>query len=347
MLLISNMIKTRTAVVILNWNGENFLQQFLPTIIQRTNIEGVSIVVVDNGSTDNSVEILKNKFSEIHLIQFDKNYGFTGGYNKAFKHIDCEHFLLLNSDIEVTNNWLQPLISFLDNNPQCAACTPKLKAFHNREYFEYAGAAGGFLDKYGYPFCRGRIFDKIEKDNGQYNNDCQIFWGSGAALLVRSSVFRAVGGFDEMFFAHMEEIDLCWRMQNIGYTINYIAQSTVYHIGGGTLPQGNPKKTFLNFRNSLFLLFKNLPAYLIIPKIFSRMILDGIAALWALLKGNRSDFVAIFKAHISFYRYLPYYISWRKSNKAKRLIPVNVVYNKSIVYQHFAKKKTKFTDLYK
>jgi GT2 family glycosyltransferase len=339
------MIKARLAVVILNWNGANFLQKFLPGIIQHSSMEGVNVIVADNGSSDNSLEVLKLGFPTVKVIALDANYGFPGGYNRAFEQIDCEYFLLLNSDVEVEEGWLMPLIEFMDSHKDCAACVPKLKDYNNRNKFEYAGAAGGFIDKYGYPFCRGRIFDTIEDDLGQYNDACPIFWGSGAALLVRSSAYKIAGGMDERFFVHMEEIDLCWRFWNLGFSVYYIPQSSVYHVGGGTLPQGNPRKTYFNFRNSLFLLFKNLPIYQLVPRLFLRMILDGIAALKALSAGSFAEFKAIFKAHMAFYQQLPYYIKWRKNNKVGQKLPSTILYSKSIVFQYFAKKKTTFTDL--
>ncbi|MCK4749664.1 MAG: glycosyltransferase family 2 protein, partial [Bacteroidales bacterium] len=247
------------SIVILNWNGKEFLRQFLPKLLEHSAVPGVEIVIADNASTDGSLEFLKEEYPEIRVVIHDRNYGFSGGYNRAFEELESKYYLLLNSDIEVTPGWLSPLLERMEEDEQIAACTPKIMDYHNRLQFEYAGAAGGYLDRYGYPFCRGRIFDTLEEDRQQYDDDIEIFWGSGACLLVRSELFSQAGGLDEKFFAHMEEIDLCWRLKRLGYRIEYVARSCVYHVGGGTLPKSNPMKTFLNFRNNLLLLYKNLP----------------------------------------------------------------------------------------
>ena len=249
----------KTAVVILNYNTEDFLREFLPCLIRSVeNIEGAEVIVADNDSSDDSLAVMKELFPQVRTIVFEKNHGFTGGYNKAFEQIDCEYFVLINSDIEVTEGWLQPLVDWMDTHPECGACAPKLHSWQEREKFEYAGAAGGFIDKYGYPFCRGRVLKRIQTDAGQYDSPADVFWATGACLMVRSSVYRVLGGLDDRFFAHMEEIDLCWRMQLEGFKITVVPQSLVYHVGGGTLPATSPFKLFLNFRNNLLMLDNNL-----------------------------------------------------------------------------------------
>jgi len=293
---------TSTAIVILNWNGVEFLQRFLPSVVENSNYEGVRIIVADNGSIDDSLEEVHRSFPQVETIELGKNYGFSEGYNRALEHIDCEYFLLLNSDVEVPYGWLEPLVSFLDQNPGVAAVTPKILDYSYRNNFEYAGAAGGYIDKYGYPFCRGRIFDCIEEDKGQYESITPVFWGSGACLLLRSDLFRRSGGLDKDFFAHMEEIDLCWRLKRMGYEIVYHPGSHVWHVGGGTLPKSNPVKTFLNFRNNLFLLYKNLPAGKRRYILFIRTILDLVSAVRFLLRPSFADFKAVIKAHLAYYK---------------------------------------------
>lgn len=287
------------AVVILNWNGVQLLEQFLPTLIQYS--PEADIYVADNASTDSSIAFVQQNFPTVKIIQNDSNYGFAQGYNEALKHIDAPIYALVNSDIEVTENWLQPIRITFGNEPQTAIIQPKILDYKNKSYFEYAGAAGGFIDKYGYPYCRGRIFETIEKDYGQYDDECEIFWASGACFFIRSGVYKELNGFDDDFFAHQEEIDLCWRTINKGYTIKYNPKSVVYHVGGATLQQGNPKKTFLNFRNSLLMLTKNLPSKSLFWILFCRMILDGIAGIQFLSQGKWVHFNAIIKAHFSFY----------------------------------------------
>ena len=262
------------SVVILNWNGRRFLEQFLPTLVKYTQDPEAEIVVADNGSTDDSMAFMEKEFPSIRTLQLDKNHGFSGGYNRALELVDSRYYLLLNSDIEVTEGWLAPLLKVMEAKPKVAACTPKLLDYHKRTHFEYAGAAGGFIDRYGYPFCRGRIFDAMEEDLGQYDLSTELFWGTGACLMVRSELWKEVGGLDEQFFAHMEEIDLCWRLKSLGHTILSVPSSRVYHVGGGTLERGNPMKTFLNFRNNLLLLYKNLPSKQRGRTLFLRMILD-------------------------------------------------------------------------
>ncbi|MDA3953305.1 MAG: glycosyltransferase family 2 protein [Bacteroidales bacterium] len=336
----------KTAVVILNWNGKDFLEDFLPALIKNTPKEDTEIIIADNNSTDNSIEFLNKNHPDIRQIIFEKNYGFTGGYNKAFKQIDAKYFVLLNSDIEVSENWLSPLINLLDSDTTIAACQPKIKSFKHKNKFEYAGASGGFIDKYGYPFCRGRILDTTETDMGQYNDIHDVFWASGACMVVRADLYKRVGELDDDFFAHMEEIDLCWRLKNIGFRIVCNPASTVYHVGGGTLPNNSPFKLYLNFRNNLFLLYKNLPKGKLFAVIFSRMVLDGLSAIVFLLKGSLSSFFAIQKAHIHFYK------SLGKLRKKRKLLVANEIvtnhkeiYPRSIVFDYFVQKKQTYKSL--
>lgn len=292
----------KVAVVILNWNGLKFLQQFLPLVLQ-SNWPGLQVVVGDNGSTDGSVEFLKGLYTnEVTVIVNDDNYGYTGGYNRVVNQVEADYYILLNSDIEVTPNWIAPVIALMENDTSIAAAAPKIKAFNRKNYFEHAGAAGGFIDRLGYPFCQGRLFYEVEEDRGQYEQSGEVFWASGAALFIRSNCWKEVGGFDERFFAHMEEIDLCWRLKNLGYKIMYCAQSTVYHVGGGTLDAENPFKTYLNFRNNLLLLKKNLPAMRSAWVIGIRFWLDLLALIRFLSEGKRKDAWAVSRAHQSFVR---------------------------------------------
>lgn len=292
----------KTAVVILNYNTRNYLEQFLPGLIASCEGLDAGVVVADNASMDASVEFMKSKFPEIPLIVLDKNYGFTGGYNRALEQVEADYFVLINSDIEVPQGWLKPLVDWMDSHPDCGACGPKLLSWRQRDTFEYAGAAGGLVDRYGYPFCRGRIMQKVEKDHGQYNEPANVLWCSGACLMVRSSVWKALGGLDDRFFAHMEEIDLCWRMQLRGWKVTLVPASYVYHIGGGTLPNESPFKLRLNFRNNLLLLENNLPSTLqsrfrTRVRILVRMCLDGLSALVYLFKGKWDFFRAVVQAH--------------------------------------------------
>ena len=273
----------KTAVVILNWNTEGFLREFLPGLIRSAQkVEGAEVVVADNASTDGSMDVMKNEFPQVKTLQFEKNFGFTGGYNKAFSQIDSDYFVLINSDIEVTEDWLQPLVDWMESHPECGACAPKLHSWQEREKFEYAGAAGGCLDLYGYPFCRGRILKTLETDHGQYDSPADVFWATGACLMVRSSLYRELGGLDDRFFAHMEEIDLCWRMQLAGYKVTVVPESMVYHVGGGTLPATSPFKLYLNFRNNRLMLSNNL------SKPFALEFMKaGLPEHKAALKGHR------------------------------------------------------------
>ena len=291
----------QTAVVILNWNTKDFLRKFLPGLVASIRGLDAEVIVADNASTDGSLEVLREEFPQVRRIELDRNYGFTGGYNRALAQVDAEYFVLINSDIEVGEGWLQPLTEWMEAHPRCGACGPKLLSYQDRDSFEYAGAAGGYLDRYGFPFCRGRVLGKVEKDHGQYDSPEDVFWISGACLMVRSALWNRLGGLDERFFAHMEEIDLCWRMQLEGYDITSVPASRVWHVGGGTLPQGSPFKLKLNFRNSLLMLENNLPRTIgkgaARRRIFVRKVLDGCAAAVYLLTFRFADFKAVWEAH--------------------------------------------------
>lgn len=328
----------KIAVVILNWNGEKLLQDFLPYVIKFS--DEATIYVADNSSTDNSIEVIQKEFPSVKIIQNESNYGFAKGYNIALKKVEEPYYALVNSDIEVTENWLKPILSTFEKDDKTAIIQPKILAYNNKEYFEYAGAAGGFIDKYGFPYCRGRVFESLEKDNNQYNDITEIFWASGACFFIRKEVFRELNGFDDDFFAHQEEIDLCWRALNKGYKIIYNYKTTVYHVGGATLNVGSPKKTFLNFRNSLWMLTKNLPKNKLIPVLFTRLCLDGIAGVHFLFQGNYKHTFAILKAHFYFYKYLFYFLKKRNAIQKQ-----NYFKSKSIIVQHFIKKRTLFTEI--
>jgi GT2 family glycosyltransferase len=334
------------SIVILNWNGEAYLEQFLPTLVQHSQLQDVEIVVADNNSSDDSLEFLAGNYPQIKVIRLDENYGFSGGYNRALKQLSSTYFLLLNSDIEVTEGWLEPLIEKMESNDRIAACTPKLKDFNKPTHFEYAGAAGGYIDYLGYPFCRGRIFDHMEEDQGQYDDSTEIFWGSGACLMLRSSLYTQSGRLDDQFFAHMEEIDLCWRLQRMGYQIHYVPQSTVYHVGGGTLARGNPQKTFLNFRNNLLLLYKNLPENQRDRILFLKMILDGISALRFLIQGDTKDFMAVIRAHVAYNGMKQTYNGTKGPNNPQdKHVIVPGIYPRSIVADFFLNGKKRFDQL--
>ena len=304
----------KTAVVILNWNGEMFLKQFLPSVITHTDLSVNEIVVADNGSTDGSLQLLKEQFPEVKTILLDQNYGFAGGYNKALAQIDAEYYLLLNSDVEVTPGWLDVLTTYMDKHPKTAACQPKIRAFHNKEYFEHAGAAGGFIDRYGFPYCRGRIFGTTEKDLGQYDEVSEIFWATGACLMIRSEIFKKTGGFDDAFFAHMEEIDLCWRINSRGFKIVCVPQSVVYHVGGGTLNTEHPRKTYLNFRNNLLMLYKNVPQAQLNKVLNARWLFDYAAAFQLFITGKPKNASAVFKARRDFAKMKSDFDEKRKEN---------------------------------
>lgn len=300
-----------TAVVILNYNGEKLLKQFLPSVILHS--EGASVIVVDNGSTDHSVPLLHREFPTVRVIELGENFGFCGGYNRALKQIDAFYYVLLNSDVEVTAGWLSPMVKLLQEDHTIAALQPKILSYHQKDHFEYAGAAGGYIDSLGYPFCRGRLLHGVETDRGQYNDNKQIFWATGACLMIRSSVYHTFNGLDEDFFAHMEEIDLCWRIQRTDYRIFYCGASEVYHVGAGTLGYDNPKKTFLNFRNGLQLLFKHLDTGELLYKLPFRMALDWLAAFVFLASGKTQNFLSVFRAHLDFLKNLRKYYHKRRT----------------------------------
>lgn len=327
----------KIAVVILNWNGIALLKQFLPSVVAFS--PEATIYVADNASTDASVAFVKENFPTIQIVENKGNFGYAKGYNDALQHIEADVYALVNSDIEVTENWLKPIIKTFENQPNTAVIQPKILDFKNIEYFEYAGAAGGFIDKYGYPYCRGRIFETIEKDNGQYDDEREIFWASGACFFIRSAVYKEMKGFDDDFFAHQEEIDLCWRIINQGYTIKYHSDSVVYHVGGATLDQGNPKKTFLNFRNSLLMLVKNVPLKSLYLILFIRMLLDGIAGLRFILQGKWGHFWAVLKAHYHFYRLFSVNYKKRAHQQTQ-----NYFQNNSIVYSYYINNGKVFDD---
>ncbi len=327
------------AVVILNWNGRSLLEQFLPSVVKYS--KEATVYVADNASTDDSVSFVKSHFPEIKIVQNTENGGYAKGYNDALSKIDSDIYCLLNSDVEVTENWLVPIINAFKESNDIAAIQPKILDYKKKSYFEYAGAAGGFIDKFGYPYCRGRIFDTLEEDTGQYNDITSIFWASGACLFIRKQVFEEVGKLDEDFFAHQEEIDLCWRIQNYGYKILYVGTSTIYHLGGATLDTMNPKKTYLNFRNNLFLLVKNVPKGNLFLIIFIRMILDGLAGVKFLMAGKFSHFISILRAHYSFYGNFNTFIK-----KRKKLLQKGKYYSIfSVVWQYFILKRNHFNQL--
>ena len=320
----------KIAVVILNWNGTKLLRQFLPSVVAFSDL--ATIYVADNASTDDSITVLKNEFPSVKIIQNDCNYGFAQGYNTALQYVEEPYYALINSDIEVTENWLLSILSIFETEQNIAIIQPKILDFKNKSYFEYAGAAGGFIDKYGFPYCRGRIFNSIEKDFGQYDGEQEIFWASGACFFIRKEVYRTLKGFDNTFFAHQEEIDLCWRAFNLGFKAKYTSKSVVYHVGGATLNESDPKKTYLNFRNSLLMLTKNVPKSKLLSTLIIRMILDGLAGIHFIAQGKFSHFMAILKAHFSYYEQIYKIVKQRngiKSNKYYRC--------KSIVYLYFIK----------
>ena len=336
----------KISVVILNWNGVGMLQKFLPKVVGYSVNQDVEICVADNASTDDSCAWVEAHSPGVRLIKLDKNYGFADGYNKALQQVEAEYVVLLNSDVEVTPHWLEPLVGYMDTHPEVAACQPKIRSERNRELFEYAGAAGGYLDKYGYPFCRGRIFDVVEADKGQYDTVQPIFWATGAALFIRLKDYRESGGLDGRFFAHMEEIDLCWRLRSRGRGIVCIPQSTVYHVGAATLKKENPRKTFLNFRNNLLMLYKNLPEKELKKVMFVRGVLDGIAAVVFLLKGEAEAARAVLQARREFKRIRSGFAASRAENMGKAVldgIPERVDY--SILWKFHAGRKKAFSSL--
>jgi len=339
----------RTAIVILNWNGLGFLKKFLEPVVKYSLSPFTSVWLADNGSDDGSLEWVEASFPEVKIIRFDKNHGYAGGYNLALGNIEAEYYVLLNSDIEVTPGWLSPLVEFMNNNPDVAALQPKILSWQNRKYFEYAGATGGYIDKFGFTFCRGRIFDNIEKDEGGYDYPVEVFWTSGACMMIRATAWRECNGFDTDFYAHMEEIDLCWRLHNKGWRLFAVPQSVVYHVGGGTLPYNSPFKTYLNFRNNLYLLYKNLPEEKFRITLFSRKIMDAMAAFFFLLKGKPQNIAAIIKAHRDYYKNISSLKQKRKFNISDtgNNRKINTILNRSLVFEFYLKGNKTFDKIKK
>jgi len=334
-----------TAVVILSYNGRKWHELFLPKIVEQAK-DGYDVIVIDNASTDDTYQYLIDNFHTIHTIQIPVNHGFANGYHEGLKQIQAKYYILLSSDFEVTDGWFQPLLEAMNIDNKLGACQPKIRYWREREYFEYAGAAGGFMDKYGYMFCRGRIFDTLEKDDGQYNDNIEVFWASGGCLVVRSDAYHRLGGLDTDFYAHMEEIDLCWRLKNAGYRIGYIGASTVYHVGGSVISYGSPQKLYYNFRNSLILLLKNERGAKLLWLFPLRFVLDGVAGLQLLLQGKPKHTFTIIKAHFNFYGSLGKWLKLRKANK--KLITIRNkegIYPHSIIVKHFLGMKKKFSEL--
>ena len=330
----------KTAIVILNWNGKKLLEQFLPSIVNFS-LEEAEVYVADNASEDTSISFIKNQFPSIKIIKNTENGGYAKGYNDALQKINADIYCLINSDVEVTKNWLSPILNVFETDDNTAIIQPKILDYKNKKTFEYAGAAGGFLDLYGYPYCRGRIFNHLEKDKNHFNDISEIFWASGACLFIRSEVYHKLNGFDEDYFAHQEEIDLCWRTQNIGFKVKYVGTSTVYHVGGATLKETNPHKTYLNFRNSLLNVVKNVPKKWFLFVIFSRLILDGIAGLKFIVELRPIHTLAIIKAHLSFYKNFFKFLNKRKKLQKKE----NYNLHTSIVWQYFILNRKKFKKL--
>ncbi|MCX2719688.1 glycosyltransferase family 2 protein [Lentiprolixibacter aurantiacus] len=331
----------RLAVVILNWNGQSLLERYLPGVLEHS--RGAEVYVADNASTDNSIDYLKASYPEVKIVCNAENWGFARGYNEALKAVDADLLCLLNSDVEVTPGWLEPVLQFFEDHPEVAIVQPKILDLLKKDHFEYAGAAGGFLDQLGYPFCRGRIFQSLEKDEGQYNEASEIFWATGACMFIRREVFQELGGFDEDYFAHQEEVDLCWRAHNKGHKVYYVPDSHVFHLGGSTLSNMNPKKTYLNFRNSLFSITKNLPRRVAFLIIFCRLLLDGIAALRFVFQLKFKHCIAVLRAHLSFYRRF----SSMYSKREKTEFVTKYYATKSIVWSHYVNHIKKYTDLVK
>ena len=334
------------AVVILNWNGADFLEKFLPPLLESTDPSMAEIWIADNGSTDRSIDLLRTDFPSVRLITLEKNYGFAAGYNRSLEQIDATYFVLLNSDVEVTTGWLEPLYRMISDNPEIGACMPKIRSWYQRDHFEHAGAAGGFLDRFGYPFCRGRIFNSIEVDEGQFDTDSNVFWATGACLLIRADLYRKSGGLDPFLFAHMEEIDLCWRIKNMGYEIKYCHSSVVYHVGGGTLPENDHKKTYLNFRNNIILLYKNLPFQRLFPVLFPRFILDFVSIFQFLFRFEFRNMMAVIRAYIFLLGHLRSVRRLRRHNLAICRPAIHPeMYVGSVVYEFYILGKRRFEDL--
>ena len=335
----------KVAVVILNWNGRSLLEQFLPSVTKYSADKDTVVIVADNGSTDDSVEFVKKAYPKVQILQLEENYGFALGYNKALKQIDAEYYVLLNSDVEVTEDWLKPLISYMDSHPEVAVCGPKILDYKDNAKFEYAGAAGGFIDKYAYPYCRGRMFNTVETDEGQYDTPAECLWVSGACMVTRASVYREFSGLDERFFAHMEEIDYCWRVNNKGFKVVNLPASVIYHVGGASLDMGNPRKTFLNFRNSLLCMYKNTERKNWNHIFIKRLILDGIAAVKFLFTDSPAHFMAVFKAHCEFFKLKKHYAPLINSETDQS--DNKLVWQGSIVVWYYLKKVRKYSDLIK
>lgn len=336
-------LKPLVSIVILNWNGRKYLERFLPSVL-ADGYPNVKVVVADNASTDDSVAFLRSAFPQAELIVHDRNYGFAGGYNRALQQVKSDYYILLNSDVETTPGWIEPVIELMESDKKIAACQPKLLQYDNRAYFEYSGASGGWLDKFGYPFARGRVFDVCERDEGQYDETAPVFWASGAAMFVRADLYHALDGLDDYFFAHQEEIDFCWRLQSAGYSVYCCPRSVIYHVGGGTLPKGNSNKVFLNFRNNLIMLAKNLPFGQACWKIPFRFLLDGISAFKSLAEGEGKYFMAVFRAHFGFLRWL--FFARKKRNVLKKNAGGLQGYlDKSVVWAYFISGKKRFSEI--
>lgn len=331
----------KVAVVILNWNGRKFLEKFLPGVIEHSK-GSAEVIVADNASSDDSLDFMAKTHPDIRVVELDKNYGFAEGYNRAFKQIDSEYYVLLNSDIEVTPGWIDPVIEMMDADKNIGAAQPKLLSYYEKDHFEYAGAAGGFIDRYGYPFCRGRIFQVLEKDEGQYDQETEIFWATGACMFVRSEIYQKMNGLDGDFFAHMEEIDFCWRMKNAGYKVMFKPGSTVFHIGGGTLPKNNAWKTYLNIRNNMIMIYKNLPTKRLWRVYIARLFLDFVAALKFFADGGFKDFWAVFQAHAHL---MANFGKYRKKREKIPHIRVSKFFKGSIVKEHYLMRRKYFTEL--
>ncbi len=335
------------SVVILNWNGKHWLEAFLPSVSSSTYPQ-LDIIVIDNASTDDSVEFLHSTYPAVKVYIWDQNYGFTEGYNKVLPYLDTPYFVLLNSDVEVRENWIEPLVNLMESDANIIAVQPKILSYHEKHLFEYAGAAGGFIDKFAYPFCRGRLFDELEEDKGQYELPLEVFWASGACSMLRTSLVRKIGLFESRFFAHMEEIDFCWRAHNLGYKVMCEPKSVVYHVGGGTLPQSSPRKTFLNVRNSLSMMYMNLPSSHLFGRIMARLLLDGVWSIKLLTEGNVKGVGAIIKGHVQFYAQLGYWHKRRKEiyQSVKPTFIHSGIYPKSIVWAFFVKGKRSWNALF-
>ncbi len=328
-------MSTRVSVVILNFNGEGYLKKFLPSVINYS--QGAEIVVADNCSSDGSLALLQSEFASVRTIVMDENHGFAGGYNRALEMVDNEIVVLLNSDVEVSEGWLAPLVDYLDKHPNTAAVMPKVLCHHDKTLFEHAGAAGGYIDLWGFAFCRGRIGETLERDQGQYDDCQQVFWATGAAMVIRRKAYFEAGGLDSDFFAHMEEIDLSWRLQSLGYELAVVPSSKVWHVGGGALPYNSPRKSFLNFRNSLYMLYKNLPTAYLFPIIFTRLCIDGILGVRYLIRGEQEHFKSVIKAHFAFYEAFSKLEA--KRNKQQQSLPAKL-YRGSILYRYVFESKT-------